>query len=98
VEWAGFWIAFENMSCSTLSLELSRHQLTPAVYLHLYCDDHGMMRIAVPKPPTKLFHPCPLCRAHCGYKLLDEGGTQRQLPFFELIPQQSFCFGFPQAG
>jgi hypothetical protein len=86
------------MSCSALPLEIRRNRLAYVYYLHLYCDDHGMMRIAASKQPTKLFHPCPLCQAQCGYKLLGEGGTQRQLPFFELIPQQSFCLGFPHAG
>jgi len=87
-----------NMSCSTLSFELTRNRLSHVYYLHLYCDDHGMMRVAASELPTKRFHPCPLCHADCAYRFLGEGGTQRPLPFFELIPQHSFCFGFPNAG
>jgi hypothetical protein len=84
-----------QMSCSPLSLELSRYGLTRVYYLDLQCWSDGKIRIATHAEPSESLHPCPLCHAACEYKLLGEGGTHRELPFFERKSQKVFRFGFP---
>jgi len=77
------------MATSALPLEIFRNGLTPCYYLSLHCRTCGDVRTAIPEVPSDRFHSCPLCHQACEYTLLGEGGTQRELPFWNRI-QDSF--------
>jgi len=77
------------MATSALPLEILRNGLTPCYFLSLHCRECGDIRTAIPEVPSDRFHSCPRCHQACEYTLLGEGGTQRELPFWNRI-QDSF--------
>src|SRR5690348_5539307 len=73
------------MACSALPLEIAHNDLTHCFYLAVHCRTHGEIRVATEEPPAGECYACPLCQALCYSTLLGEGGTLRDLPFWNRI-------------
>jgi len=72
------------MACTALAPELESHGLTRCWYVALYCREHGEIRTALEEEPARR-HPCPLCAALCDCTLLGGGGTNKPLPFHDVV-------------
>jgi hypothetical protein len=70
------------MACSALPSEIAQNDLTHCYYLAVHCRTHGEIRVATEEQPVDECYACPLCQALCYSTLLGEGGTLRELPFW----------------
>ena len=70
------------MACTALAPELESHGLTPCWYVALYCREHSELP-SKRSPPGAI--PVRLCAALCDCTLLGGGGTNKPLPFHDVV-------------
>jgi hypothetical protein len=71
------------MSTADLPDAIEQHGLSECIYLFVRCWTCGELRAAVAEIPESRFMPCPSCNQEAEYKICGNGGTTRNLPFFE---------------
>ena len=58
--------------------------LRPCIYIALSCPRCGSVRQALTELPAQALIPCPECGRQCGFVLLGQGLTSRDLPFHQV--------------